>query len=92
MAYKVLTSLIGVLRHDFTTFGCLLFINQYLAISEAVFFKVLVSNFSQIVGNQALISMGFVSRGVWVMGYCGCMGYEAFFPANQLGGLKNLWD
>ena len=26
------------------------------------------------------------------MGYCGCMGYEAFFPANQLGGLKNLWD
>ena len=36
--------------------------------------------------------MGFASRGVWVMGYCGCMGYEAFFPANQLGGLKNLWD
>ena len=26
------------------------------------------------------------------MGYCGCMGYEVFFPANQLGGLKNLWD
>ena len=31
-------------------------------------------------------------RGVWVMGYCGCMGYEVFFPANQLGGVKNLWD
>ena len=53
---------------------------------------VLVSNFSQIVGNQAPISMGFASRGVWVMGYCGCMGYGAFFPANQLSGLKNLWD
>jgi len=25
------------------------------------------------------------------MGYCGCMGYEALFPANQLGGLKNVW-
>ena len=36
MAYKVLTSLIGVLRHDFTTFGYLLFTNQYFAISEAV--------------------------------------------------------
>ena len=36
--------------------------------------------------------MGFASRGVWVMGYCGCMGYEALFPANQLGGLKNIWN
>ena len=36
--------------------------------------------------------MGFASRGVWVMGYCGCMGYEALFPANQLGGLKNVWN
>ena len=26
------------------------------------------------------------------MGYCGCMGYEALFPANQLGGLKNVWN
>ena len=26
------------------------------------------------------------------MGYCSCMGYEVFFPANQLSGLKNLWD
>ena len=26
------------------------------------------------------------------MGYCGCMGYEAVFPANQLGGLKNVWN
>ena len=36
--------------------------------------------------------MGFASRGVWFMGYCGCMGYEAVFPANQLGGLKNVWN
>ena len=36
--------------------------------------------------------MGFVSRGVWVMGYCGCMGYEALFPANKLSGLKNVWN
>ena len=26
------------------------------------------------------------------MGYCGCMGYEVFFPANQLGGVKKLRD
>ena len=26
------------------------------------------------------------------MGYRGCMGYEALFPANQLGGLKNVWN
>ena len=26
------------------------------------------------------------------MGYCGCMGYEVFFPVIQLSGLKNLWD
>ena len=26
------------------------------------------------------------------MGYCGCMGYEAVFPVNQLGGLKNVWN
>ena len=24
------------------------------------------------------------------LGYCGCMGYKVFFPANQLSGLKNL--
>ena len=47
---------------------------------------------SQIVRNQAPIPMGFAPRGVWVMGYCGCMGYEALFPANQLGGLKNVWN
>jgi len=42
--------------------------------------------------NQTLISMGFASKGVWVMGYCGCMGYGALFPANQLGGLKKVWN
>ena len=26
------------------------------------------------------------------LGYCGCMGYEVLFPANQLGELKTLWD
>ena len=26
------------------------------------------------------------------MGYHGCMGYEALFPANQLGGLKKVWN
>ena len=36
--------------------------------------------------------MGFAPRGSWVMGYCGCKGYEVFFPVNQPGGLKNLWD
>jgi len=35
--------------------------------------------------------MGFVSKGVWVMGYHSCMGYEALFPVNQLSGLKNIW-
>ena len=91
MAYKILTSLIGVLRHDFTTFGYLCLQINILPFLKQ-FWTILVSILSQIVGNQAPISMGFVSRGVWVMGYCGCMGYEPFFPANQLGGLKNLWD
>ena len=36
--------------------------------------------------------MGFASKGVWVMGYHSCMSYEALFPANQLGGLKNVWN
>jgi len=29
---------------------------------------------------------------VWAMSYCGCIGYEVLLPANQLGGLKNVWD
>ncbi|KIJ90742.1 hypothetical protein K443DRAFT_41031, partial [Laccaria amethystina LaAM-08-1] len=36
--------------------------------------------------------MGFRPRGVWITGYCGCMGYRVLSPTNQLGGLKNLWD
>ena len=35
--------------------------------------------------------MGFTPKGVWVMGYCGCMGYGMHFSANRLGGPKNLW-
>ncbi|KIJ92878.1 hypothetical protein K443DRAFT_39123, partial [Laccaria amethystina LaAM-08-1] len=49
-------------------------------------------NFIRNQTNQTLISMGFSSKGVWVMGYCGCMGYKALFPVNQLGGLKNIWN
>jgi hypothetical protein len=49
-------------------------------------------NFIENQTNQTLISMDFSSKGVWVMGYCGCMGYEALFPVNQLSGLKNVWD
>ena len=73
-----------------------LLVTFYLQSNISLFLKqfltVLVSVLSQIVRNQAPISMGFASRGVWVMGYCGCMGYEVLFPANQLGGLKTLWD
>lgn len=35
--------------------------------------------------------MGFVLEGVWLMGYCGCMGCGMHFPANQVGGLKKVW-
>ena len=35
--------------------------------------------------------MGYVCHGVWVMGYCGPMGYGVEFPANGLGGWKKLW-
>ena len=35
--------------------------------------------------------MGFGPEGVWVMGYCGLMGYGVQIPANQVGGLKMLW-
>jgi hypothetical protein len=42
--------------------------------------------------NLVPIPMGFASGGVWVMGYCGCMGYGMHFPANQLGGPKKVWN
>ena len=35
--------------------------------------------------------MGFSFQGVWVMGYCGLMGYGLQIPANQLGGPNFLW-
>ena len=35
--------------------------------------------------------MGFSPEGVWVMGYCSCMGYGFHFSVNQLGGPKKLW-
>jgi len=48
------------------------------------FWTVLGSILCQRVRNQVLKSMDFAPRGVWVMGYCGCMGDEV--PVNQLGG------
>ncbi|KAF8816399.1 hypothetical protein BYT27DRAFT_7031300, partial [Phlegmacium glaucopus] len=36
--------------------------------------------------------MGFAYRMVWVMGYCGPMGYGMQFPANEVGGQPELWD
>ena len=35
--------------------------------------------------------MGFGPGGVWVMGYCGLMGYGVQIPANQVGGPEMLW-
>ena len=35
--------------------------------------------------------MGFAQEGVWVMGYCGPMGYGMQFPAHQVGGRITLW-
>ena len=35
--------------------------------------------------------MGFANGWVWVMGYCGPMGYGMQFPANQVGGQLELW-
>ena len=35
--------------------------------------------------------MGFARKGVWVMGYCGPMGYGVHFPAHQVGGWPGLW-
>ena len=35
--------------------------------------------------------MGFLPKGVWIMDYCGFMGYGIHFFANQLGGLKKVW-
>jgi hypothetical protein len=77
--------------HDFATFGHICLQSNILPFFKQ-FWTVLVSNLCQTVRNQALKSMGFSARGVWVTGYCGCMGYGVLFPANQLGGLKNLWD
>ena len=36
--------------------------------------------------------MGFVCQGLWVMGYCGLMGYGLQIPTHQLGGPKWVWD
>ena len=35
--------------------------------------------------------MGFAREGVWVMGYCGPMGYGMHFPTHQVGGRPGLW-
>jgi hypothetical protein len=35
--------------------------------------------------------MGFACRGVWVMGYCGRMGYGVKIPAHRVGGPEKLW-
>ena len=35
--------------------------------------------------------MGFLPKGVWIMDYCGFMGYGIHFSANQLGGPKKVW-
>ena len=35
--------------------------------------------------------MGFARKGVWVLGYCGPMGYGVHFPAHQVGGWPGLW-
>ena len=35
--------------------------------------------------------MGFLPKGVWIMDYCGFMGYGIRFSANQLGGPKKVW-
>ncbi|KAF9481933.1 hypothetical protein BDN70DRAFT_971769 [Pholiota conissans] len=36
--------------------------------------------------------MGFALGGVWVMGYCGPMGYGLQMPAHRVGGWIFLWD
>ena len=36
--------------------------------------------------------MGFARQGLWVMGYCGLMGYGLQIPTHQLGGPKWVWD
>ena len=36
--------------------------------------------------------MGFARGGVWVIGYCGLMGYGVEIPAHQVGGREKLWD
>ena len=35
--------------------------------------------------------MGFACQGLWVMGYCGLMGYGLQIPTHQLGGTKWAW-
>ena len=43
-------------------------------------------------GNLAPIPIGFLPGGIWVMGYCGCMGYGLHLSANQFGGPEKLWS
>ena len=48
---------------------------------------------TSVVGKSQILSVAFhLSATVWVMGNCSYMGYEALSPANQLSGLKNVWN
>ena len=96
MAYKILTSLIGVLRHDFTTFGYLLFTNQYLAISEAVLDNLSVNSFPNCRKSSPNIYGFCLQRG---MGYglLRLYGLWSIFPCEPTRwtekpmGLKGVW-
>ena len=90
MAYKALTSFVGVLCHDFATFGSLLFIKQYLTVSQCwcEFYPKLLE-----IKPQYLWVLPPEGYGLWVIAVVmGCMGSEVLFPVNQLNGLKNLCD
>ena len=96
MAYKVLTSLIGVLCHDFTTFGYLLFTNQYLAISEAVLDSFGVNSFPNC-KKSSLNIYGFCFQRGMGYGLLQLYGLWSVFPCEpaqwteKLMRLKGVW-
>ena len=96
MAYKILTSLIGVLRHDFTTFGYLLFTNQYLAISEAVLDSFGVKIFPNCQKSSPYIYGFCLQRGMcygllWLYGLCHIFPCKPTWWTENPMGLKGVW-
>ena len=96
MAYKVLTSLVGAVCHNFATFGYLLFTKQYLTVSEAVLDSFCV-NFIPNCWKSSPNTYGFcLHRGMgygllWLYGLWSTFPYEPTRWTQKRMEFKRVW-